>query len=92
MGDSIKNLQRRQMNDVRDAVRRDRPFDVFESSHVAGDKGQALHLLGREQCAQAMRLAVDVEHKRLVAALDEILDAPRADESLGAGNEISRAA
>src|SRR5271169_5233081 len=75
---------------MRDAMFRDRAIELLKPSDIALHKFDAGHLFLGEQGAQTMRLAIDVENPRAVPAFDQVLDNPRADKSLGAGNEKSR--
>ena len=87
VGRARGHLERCPVDDVSDAVLGHRPVQVLEADHVAANEAQALRLLVGQQGAQAVGFGVGVKDIGVVAALDQVLHNPGADETFGAGNE-----
>jgi hypothetical protein len=85
-----RHLEGGQMEQMRDSILRHTAVEVIEGSHVALDETNLRHLLGGEQGFEAMGAGVNVEDDGVIAALDEVLHNPGADEAFGAGNQESR--
>ena len=79
------------MEHVGDAVISDGAFHIFVLCDVAWKKLESSHLLRCEERSQARGFRVDVKNKRLLAAIHQFLDDPRADESFCASDEKSLA-
>ena len=91
VGRTRRHLERREVDDVRDAMAGDGGIEVFETRHVPPDELDPRHLLIAQESVQAVGFGVQVKHPRPVSALNKVLDDPGADESLRARNQEPRA-
>ena len=82
-----RDLERREMDDVRDVVLVERGADGGELGDVAADEGNPGELVARHDEAEAFRVAGEVERDDRDALANEPAHRPRADAAKRAGDE-----
>jgi hypothetical protein len=89
VGANEGDLQRRQVDHVRDRVLVERPLDGVEVGDVAAHAGDGASLAWLERERQARRLLADVEADDLVPAVEQRAHGPDADRAERAGDEVT---
>jgi hypothetical protein len=89
VGAHERDLQRGEVDHVRDRVLVEHPLDELEVGDVAAHADDALGLLRLERDRQARRLLAEVEGDRLVSPVEQRAQRPGADRAVGAGDEVA---